>query len=266
MPEVKLTAVLNLSGKRSSAWVKEFAEEFELRVSDTRTSFSHEIDAAIILSVDWENHYKIAADFSRVNKIVLTDKPVCGSMGDVFLFRFLITQRPTLLFGGSALPYALEVLDALAQDCTGETTDIIIRGPLDPFFIGIHSAELLAHFFPLQPSTLVQATSERITVSEPGFLVHLLPSEAWSIELRQAGELHKFEIPTDAIYQNYLKKFVEFAEGRGASNILVSLNAVVVELAAMRSRKLKRAIKLSEITLAMSIESAEFVRSYHPAD
>jgi predicted dehydrogenase len=261
--DVLLTSVLNTSAMRDAGWIAAFANDYQLTLCDSLAAFAEEVDAALILSVDWEKHIGHAKALAQQDIIMLIDKPICGSFDDVQSFNALVDEFPYLLFAGSALPH-LKAVERLSLSSTA-ADEITIYGPRDSFFMGIHCAELLTFMAQITSLTTVSSTPAETIIQVGGRKLRIASAEKWRLEIKDHERTNTLHLPEHDVYENYLKHFVGFALTDCPTNVRSSLNAIRIELAIVRSRRSGRPVELSELNSSDRIDPASFVSSYLPS-
>lgn len=128
-----VTAVWDGTTVRDDAYVAEFCEEFEATRYDDPTGMVTDVDAALVLSVDWERHVPLTIPFLEAGVPTLVDKPIAGTMAA--LERLECAASDTPLFGGSALPYHPSV--SARADADGRRT-LHLAGYHDYFYYRVH--------------------------------------------------------------------------------------------------------------------------------
>lgn len=88
---------------RSPAYVDDFCAQHNATQYASVEELASAVDAAMVLTVDWELHAPLAGTCLRAGVPTMIDKPVTGSVASVDRIRESAGETP--LFGGSAIPY-----------------------------------------------------------------------------------------------------------------------------------------------------------------
>lgn len=128
-----IAAVWDETTVRDDAYVEQFCDEFEATRYDDPTGMVTAVDAALVLSVDWERHVPLAIPFLEAGVPTLVDKPIAGTKSG--LERLERAGSDTPLFGGSALPYHPSF--AALADADGRRT-LHLAGYHDHFYYRVH--------------------------------------------------------------------------------------------------------------------------------
>jgi len=113
-----------------------FAERFDARLCPRPEAMTGTVEAAMVLTVDWDGHRDLAVPFLEAGIPTFVDKPLAGRLADVEALA--ATAAGTGLFGGSAVPYHPGLADVPA-DVSGRT--LALAGHDDRFYYGAHAAD-----------------------------------------------------------------------------------------------------------------------------
>ncbi|MFU8868944.1 Gfo/Idh/MocA family protein [Natronococcus sp.] len=141
--DASIAAVWDGGAVRENGYEREFCEQYDATRYDDPHAMIDDVDAAMVLAVDWNDHRDLATPFLEAGVPTLIDKPVAGSVADVTAIERAAARGDAPLFGGSALPFHPSV-SSLA-DATLETAFSVGYG--DTFYYGVHlvdSIRLLA--------------------------------------------------------------------------------------------------------------------------
>lgn len=131
-----LTAVWDDRTIRGDEYVRQFCAEHGATEYDTTESMIPEVDAAMILTVDWDTHCELAIPFLEAGVPTLIDKPIAGRLRDIDILEEATNGTP--FFGGSALPYHPELV-SLTRHPDDEA--VYCAGYDDTFYYGCHLAD-----------------------------------------------------------------------------------------------------------------------------
>ena len=136
-PPASVSAVWDGGDVRDDAHVEQFCREFDATRYDEPTEMIDDVDAVMVLTVDWDTHASLAVPFLDAGVPTFVDKPIAGTVADVTAIADAASGTP--LFGGSAVPYhpAIESLPAAE---TGRT--FFATGYNDPFYYGAHLVDV----------------------------------------------------------------------------------------------------------------------------
>jgi len=129
--DVTLSGVWDNGDVRDATYARDFCADYGAVQFDEPASMIGEIDAAMVLTVDWDMHTPLATEFLANDVPTLIDKPIAGNTGDLSE----IEATGTAVFGGSAVPYH-ECFEQLPQNGTDRT--LYAAGYNDYFYYHVH--------------------------------------------------------------------------------------------------------------------------------
>jgi hypothetical protein len=138
-----------------SSWskVERYAEELQtkygVRIVDSVEALCREVDVVLLESVDGRPHLEQARPVLRARKPMFVDKPVAGSLREVFEIYRLAKANGVPVFSSSAYRF-YDSMQALRAAKTGRIRGAVSYGPCytephhpDFFWYGIHATEAL---------------------------------------------------------------------------------------------------------------------------
>lgn len=128
-----VSAVWDGGNVRGPSYVGKFCEEYRAVCYDEPSSMVDDVDAAMVLTVDWSRHRELATPFLEADIPTFVDKVVAGSIADVEALADAASDTP--LFGGSSIPFHPAVA-AFPRDVQDRT--LYAAGYNDPFYYGVH--------------------------------------------------------------------------------------------------------------------------------
>lgn len=131
--ETTVGAVWDGGDVEDAAYVDEFAAEYDAEPYDDPVAMVDEVDAAMVLTVDWDTHADLARPFLEAGVPTFVDKVVAGTVADVAALADAAGDTP--VFGGSSIPFhpAVEAFPRNEADRT-----LYAVGYNDPFYYGVH--------------------------------------------------------------------------------------------------------------------------------
>ncbi|MFB6312095.1 MAG: Gfo/Idh/MocA family oxidoreductase, partial [Salinirussus sp.] len=127
-----IAAIWDTGTVRDDEYVASVCEQFDATRYDDPAALIDVVDAALVLTVDWDRHVDLAVPFLETGIPTLIDKPVAGSMAD--LDRILSVADPPL-YGGSALPFHPDFA-ALRSNTASRTVHLV--GYNDFYYYRVH--------------------------------------------------------------------------------------------------------------------------------
>lgn len=136
--DMRLRGVWDDGAVRETAYVEDFCETYDARRYDRIGRMADRVDAAMVLTVNWETHRPLAVQFLEAGVPTLVDKPLAGRREDVDAIADAAEHAP--LFGGSAVPFHPE-FDGLPR---GERERVMFAaGYNDFFYYRVHLTDTL---------------------------------------------------------------------------------------------------------------------------
>lgn len=157
-----ISAVWDGGDVRDEAYVREFCETHGATRCETIEDMVPLVDAAMVLTVNWDTHAELATAFLDTGVPTLIDKPVAGRLADIDTLSSAAESTP--LFGGSAIPYHPS-LNALSTADTRESLYCV--GYNDPFYYGAHVVHTVRHLAGADWNSVTPA-------ADPGLSVDIL--------------------------------------------------------------------------------------------
>ncbi|MCU4743269.1 Gfo/Idh/MocA family protein [Natronoglomus mannanivorans] len=131
---VTVGAVWDGGDVRDESYTTAFCEEYDAIRYDEPRELIGEVDAIMILTVDWSVHRSLAVPFLEGGIPTMIDKPLAGSVADVDAIEAAAERGDAPLFGGSAVPFHPDA--ATVTELTPQT--VFGSGYGDPFYYGAH--------------------------------------------------------------------------------------------------------------------------------
>ena len=128
-----LAAVWDSGEIRDESYEREFCAEHGARSYEEPFGMADDVDAVMVLTVDWDSHTELSTPFLECGVPTLIDKPIAGRVADVNAVRAVANGTP--LFGGSAVPYHSEIRSLVDTSVDGT---LYCVGYDDPFYYGVH--------------------------------------------------------------------------------------------------------------------------------
>ena len=143
MNGVRAEAVYDPLDVRDDAYVDRFCADHGCRRCDSPEELADRVDAAMMLSVDWDRHLAQARPFMKKGLPVYVDKPIAGNVGDLEAFRSLARETGAPLLAGSGWRMNDPVMRAGKDARDKDVSCAVATAPGPFFFYGIHAVELL---------------------------------------------------------------------------------------------------------------------------
>jgi Oxidoreductase family, NAD-binding Rossmann fold len=265
-----------------TVWPAGYAEAFAAehaipKIFEDLAAMAEAVDVAIIHTCDWDLHVARCAPFVAAGKGVLIDKPLVGHLADA---QKLLDWAAggARIFGGSALRWAPEIHDLLAEPESrrGRIHTVFAGCGVDEFNYGVHAYAVLSGLLGTGASSaryLGLSRQKEIRVTWPdgrsGFLLvgpqpGYLPFYATVVSDQGVRYL---EIDANRVYRAMLTRALPYLGGEVETPPLALaelLQPELLALAALRSSQEHSAeIFLSNLSLAdPGYDGARFAAEY----
>lgn len=156
---VNIAAVWDGGDVRPAEHVADFCAQFDAKRYDQPRDMIEAVDAAMVLTVNWDRHADLVTPFLEAGVATFVDKPIAGHVDDLDSIEESIGETP--LFGGSAVPFhpSLEDFPVAEADRT-----LYCAGYNDPFYYGAHLVHLIRRFVGTDWTTVEAAPGPGIVV------------------------------------------------------------------------------------------------------
>jgi hypothetical protein len=131
--EATIAAIWDGGAVRSAEYVETFGERHDAVVYDDPGAMADAVDAAMVLTVDWDTHRRLAVPFLDAGVPTFVDKPLAGRLDDVDALAAAAADTP--LTGGSAIPFH-PAIASFPPDRADRTLYCV--GYDHPFYYGAH--------------------------------------------------------------------------------------------------------------------------------
>lgn len=264
-----LTAVWDGETVRSESYRQQFCTQYGATAYEDPHEMIGDVDAAMILTVDWNAHSDLAVPFLENDVPILVDKPIAGRLQEIDALRTAADETP--IFGGSAVAYHPE-LSELASQHRDQTLYCV--GYNDQFYYGVHLVDSLCR--------IVGETWACVSpADDPGQTVDIVFSDGAyaTIRLDNTEDMDQFSFLSignrprsvsvgsskselENVYEPYLNEFFDVIDGTTDVSDRV-LTAAELLLAVDAALEYNRPITPGCKRLAdHHVESGEFVKTY----
>lgn len=140
----EISAVCDAGDVREQGYAAQFATDHAIPlVVDSPADMVSKVDAALILTVDWDKHLERARPFLEAGLPVFIDKPVFGCLRDGYEMKRLADLSGAPLMGGSTMRYypGVAAMRAELADKRNMLDSAFISGPGTFIYYGIHTVE-----------------------------------------------------------------------------------------------------------------------------
>lgn len=210
---------------RSDSYTRSFCKRYEARRYDDPHEMSDDIDAVMILTVNWDTHRELAVPFLERDVPTMVDKPIAGNLADIRAIEDAADGTP--FFGGSAVPYhsAIQSFDPGTDD-----RSLHCVGYDDPFYYGVHLVDTVCKIIDEDWATVSPSATPGQTVDvvfEDGTYANLRldsPGGEQQFAFLSVGnqstvvEVRSDPADMDDMYRTYIDSFLDVVAGKRDSN------------------------------------------------
>ncbi len=141
MDDMQVAAVYDRARVLGQTETDAFCREFGAVACNSTAALAQECDGVMVLSADWATHYPDLEVLLKAGVPCYCDKPLLASRNEVDAFIALANETDTPVFGGSGWRWNSKIQDAAAKYCNTAIRDVLISGPNQRFYYGIHVIE-----------------------------------------------------------------------------------------------------------------------------
>lgn len=221
----RITGVWDGGDVRSESYTRTFCERHEAHRYDDPHEMSDDVDAVMVLTVNWDTHREIAVPFLESGVPTMVDKPIAGNLDDIRAIEDAVDGTP--FFGGSAVPYHSAVR---SYDLNADGRSLYCVGYDDPFYYGVHLVDTVCKIVDENWATVSPSDSPGQTVDvvfQDGTYVNLRfdsPSDEEQFAFLSIGnrstvvEVGSDPDDMDDMYRTYIDTFLDVVTGRRESD------------------------------------------------
>ncbi|SIR74835.1 Oxidoreductase family, NAD-binding Rossmann fold [Haladaptatus litoreus] len=161
--KMTINGVWDTNSVRDRAYTETFASKYDALHFHNLDEMVPHIDAAMVLTVNWETHRPLATRFLEAGIPTFIDKPLAGQYEDITAIESAAQQAP--LFGGSAVPFH-PTIASLPHGEMGRT--LFGAGYNDYFYYRVHLIDTV-RLFASSNWTEIQPSDSGGTLVDIGF-------------------------------------------------------------------------------------------------
>lgn len=270
-PEAKVTAVCDSGQVRSSDEVEQFCREHGCAQYESVEALAGDVDAAMVLSADWEVHLSRSRPLLEAGVPTYVDKPLAGSVRDLQSFVELAQQTGTPLLADSGYRFAAPVERARRDWNHAAIRSLFVMTPFDYFFYGVHAASLVLGLlgpgietvrccYRHNEGTLLWFQHRRGT---EGHVLAQAPRLFWGAVFNADSRQHCLQFDVDEIHDGMCRRFLAMAYHRRSPLTPSDLmESSLVMLAGLYSDTCGLPVRLDALPSDFTHSSDDFMRNY----
>ena len=268
---VTVAGVFDGGRVRSDAQVRQFCDRIGCERYDSVAALAGAVDAAMVLSADWQLHLSRAAPLLEAGVPTYIDKPLAGDVSSLSAFVALAERTGTALLTGSGWRLN-DVVEAAGRRYADHRLDhVFAMVGNDPFYYGIHLVELvLGVLGPGVESVHWLDTGDGPTrlgfTHRRGATGHLLlraPRPFRGLLFDVDGVETCLTFTADDIHQGVCDRFIDLARQRNTPLPPRDLTeSCLVMLAALQSQRDRHAVNVVDVSADACWPSGPFMSRY----
>lgn len=257
---------------RTDAYAEEYCSTYSAPRYEQPKEMIDRVDAAMVLTVNWDLHRPIASQFLEAGVPTFVDKPIAGSIDDVEALRRIVEREETPFCGGSSVPYHPSLTGMRADD---GAHDLFSVGYNDPFYYGVHITDTArkicgTNWTRIEPADHCAAATVSFANGSNATLQFDGPTENAAFGLLDIGEtirtarINGTETELERMYGPFIDAFAETASGnRDESNWL--FDAATLLLGVQAALEFGHVVTPDSPSLAeISRDGSSFAETYEP--
>ena len=273
MGDFRIEAVYDAGDVRTDDEVGAFCKEFDCARCDSVEALADRVDAAMVLSADWNVHLDRARPLLEAGRPLFVDKPLAGSVSELQAFVELVERTGTPFLAGSGWRLNAPIRRAHDQFKDARIGEVLVMMHRGVAYYGIHAiAMMLGLLGPGVESVETIASAEtgctvRFTHARgaSGHLLLGLPQGCfmYGMDFTVNGAWEGVRFDGDAIHDGVCDNFAAMVRtGQSPLTPLALLEPTHVLLTALQSWEEKRPLRLAELDRNARIDSADFMAEY----
>lgn len=273
VPDPTITAVWDGGTVRSEEYVEEFCAEFDATRYEDPGEMVTAVDAAMVLTVDWDEHVELATPFLEADVPTFVDKPIAGTLSNLETLAAAAETAP--LFGGSALPYhpSFATLQQMSPDRT-----LHLAGYNDFFYYRVHVIDAVrtlvaADWRTVSPVDQTETSSVDVTFADgtwatlrfDGSTDDAVFAALDVADSTRTAEVGSSEAALEEMYVPFLERFCQIVHGEAEAPTDAVIDTGRLLLAVEAALSNDRSVTHDDSVLeTVDIASGSFVEDYEP--
>ncbi len=272
MKDVKVTGVFDRGRKNGPDETKAFCEEYGADEFNSVEALCESCDGVMVLSADWETHFKDVQTCMNKGVPCYCDKPVFSSRQEIeeFLNTGLETRTP--FFGGSGWRWNHVTQEFYRKYSKNSIKDMLVIGQSDFFYYGIHAVDwMLGLLGPGAEWVKHEVKGEDMSISSIGhnrgcvvrLMLETKPDVGRRCFANADGEDHFITFGVEEIHNGICGMFVEMVKtGIQPAGYGDYVESLLVMFALAESRETGARVGVAEAFGVDGISSEEFMKKY----
>ena len=276
LPDFSVTGVFDAGDVRSDAEVLEFCKHFGCQRFENVESLADSIDAAMVLSADWQVHMKRLIPLIEAGKPVFVDKPLAGSLKELRAFEKLVQKSGVPVLAGSGWRLNNSIQQAYGKFSSAEIDSVLAMMHNEYVYYGIHVVEMVLGLLGSgidqveitekdDSRTILQFSHKR---GAGGHILLQMPKGCfvYGITFRANGQWQEVNFGSQDIHRGVCESFAEMViEQKSPLSPSELTEGAKVVLAGLQSWEQSRPVRIEDLDEAAEYGSAEFMRQYRSA-
>ncbi len=272
MRDVKVTGVFDRGRKNGTAETKAFCEKYGAEEFDSVEALCESCDGVMVLSADWETHFKDVQTCMNKRIPCYCDKPVFSSRGEINEFLKIAGETKTPFLGGSGWRWNHVTQGFYEENKNRAIKDMLVIGQSEFFYYGIHAVDwMLGLLGPGVEWVKHEVKGEDMSVSSAGhsrgcvvrLVLETKPDVGRRCFANAGGEDYFITFGGDEIHNGICGTFVEIIKtGIQPAGYEDCVESLLVMFALAESRQTGERVKVAQASGINKISSEEFMKKY----
>jgi len=265
-----VTDVFDGQQVRTGEQIDEFCRQFDCKRHESVESLAASVDAAMVLSADWQVHLVRATPLLEAHVPTYIDKPLAGSVSELHSFVSLAERTGTPLLAGSGWRFNSVMAAAGRKYADAAVDNVFGMVGNDYFYYGIHVVEAaLALLGPGIESARLLVQHERAHLLEfthkrgGGHMLLQGPRPLRGLVFTADGADQCVTFGPDDIHDGICSTFLEMVQqGRSPLPPLALIESTLVMLAGLQSIDDGRPVPVDNVASDAACSSDAFMAAY----
>jgi hypothetical protein len=271
--DFRVTHVFDKGQVRSDQEVDAFCNDYDCRRCGSVDELADRVDAAMVLSADWDVHLARLTPLLQAGKPTFIDKPLAGNTEDLATFVKVAKSTATPVLAGSGWRYNLPIQKAHKKYAAKKIDNVLAMMHRDFMYYGIHAVGMVLGLLGSgietvfmsrhdEYASVMQFTHRRGTC---GYLQLNLPQNCFNygVEFTVNRQWQAVTFKATDIHRGVFKTFMEMVNLCKSPLTPEELTEPAkILLAALQSWEQHQPVRVADLKPSDAYPSTDFMKSY----